>query len=191
MKNAIILHGTGSNPESFWHPYLKGELEKRNYHVWVPSLPNGDDPALSDCLLLVLETGVFSGETVVIGHSSGCPLALSVLQNINVQIRQTILVAGYARPKGEYKESEAILQDDYDWHKIRKNTRDIFFLNSDKDPWGCNDIEGRYMFDKLGGTLMILHGEGHMGSETYNQHYETFPFLIKLIELDEPLSRGE
>jgi predicted alpha/beta hydrolase family esterase len=93
-----------------------------------------------------------------------------------------ILVAGYARQKGERKVPELILQDDYDWKKIKKNVKEIIFINSDNDPWGCNDIEGRYMFDHLGGTQIILHGEGHMGSDTFKQPYKEFPLLVKLIE---------
>ena len=92
-----------------------------------------------------------------------------------------ILVAGYARQKEEFKNPEKILQNTYDWVKIKKNVNEIILINSDNDPWGCDDIEGRYMFDHLGGTLIIKH-EGHMGSDTFKQPYKEFPLLVKLIE---------
>ena len=38
------------------------------------------------------------------------------------------------------------------------------------------------MFDTFGGTLIIRHGEGHMGSNAMNQPYKEFPLLLKLIE---------
>ena len=180
MKNAIILHGTGCNPESFWQPYLKSELEKRDYEVWVPALPNADTPDLKEWLPTALQ-GNYTSETVLIGHSAGCPLILSVLENLEQPIKQAILVAGYARKKGSMEE-ELILQNDYNWEKIKNNVGDIVFINSDNDPWGCNDVEGRHMFDHLGGTLIIKHGEGHMGSEKFNQPYKEFPLLVKLIE---------
>jgi hypothetical protein len=42
MKNAIILHGTGCTPDSFWQPSIKAFLEKKGYSVWVPQLPDAD-----------------------------------------------------------------------------------------------------------------------------------------------------
>lgn len=59
---------------------------------------------------------------------------------------------------------------------------EIIFINSDNDPWGCDDKQGRKMFDKLGGTLIIRH-DGHMGSEKFNQPYREFPLVVKLVEV--------
>ncbi len=79
------------------------------------------------------------------------------------------------------KEAEPILQKKYDWNKIRENVKDIIFINSDNDPWGCDDKEGYYMFKNIGGTLVIRHGEGHMGSDKFNQPYKEFPLLESLL----------
>jgi len=179
MKNAIIFHGTGCNPDSYWQPYLKRELEKVGFEVSIPALPNPNRPDIAEWLPIALKEN-YSAETVLVGHSAGCPLVLSVLENLKNPVKQAILVAGYARLK-DPKYPEKILQDQYDWDKIRKNVDEIIFINSDNDPWGCDDVEGRYMFDQLGGTQIILHGEGHMGSTKYNQSYEEFPLLVKLI----------
>ena len=181
MKNANLFHGTGCNATSYWFPYLKRELERESYKVWVPNLPDADTPDIKKWLPAALK-GTYNSETVIVGHSAGGPLVLSILEHLNKPIRMAILVAGYARQKGERKVPELILQDDYDWKKIKKNVKEIIFINSDNDPWGCNDIEGRYMFDHLGGTQIILHGEGHMGSDTFKQPYKEFPLLVKLIE---------
>lgn len=190
MKNAIILHGTSCNPNSFWQPSIKKFLQKKGYNVWVPQLPNADKPNLKEQLLFILG-GEFNSETILIGHSAGCPLILSILENINVRISKAILVAGYARKLGKMekqslkkleKDAEPILQEKYDWNKIKKNVKDIIFINSNNDPWGCNDEEGYYMFKKLGGTLIIREGEGHMGSDSFNQPYKKFPLLEKLLD---------
>lgn len=183
MKNAIIFHGTGCNPNSFWQPYLKNELEKLGYSVSIPALPESNSPDIKKWLETALKE-TYTPETVIIGHSAGGPLTLSVLENITTPIKQAILVAGYARPKGE-KKPEKILQDSYNWGKIKSNVKNMYFINSDNDPWGCNDIEGRYLLDHLKGTLIIKKGEGHMGSDKMNQPYKQFPLLVKLIELGE------
>jgi uncharacterized protein len=180
MKNANLFHGTGCNSNSYWFPYVKRELEKKSYNVWVPDLPDTDFPDLTKWLPVALK-GIYTPETVIVGHSAGGPLLLGILEHIPVRINKAILVAGYARSKGDKKEPEKILQNIYDWKRIKKNVRDIIFINSDNDPWGCNDIEGRYMFDRLGGMLIIRH-DGHMGSDTFKQPYKEFPLLVKLIE---------
>ncbi|MFH1256455.1 MAG: alpha/beta hydrolase [Candidatus Diapherotrites archaeon] len=181
MKNAIILHGTGSSPESFWLPSIKAFLEKKGYSVWVPALPDADEPELSKWLPFVLKKGKFSGETILVSHSAGGPLLLSVLENSKVKVRKAILVAGYARGKGGKKYPEKILQKKYDWKKIKSHVKEIVFINSDNDPWGCDHIEGHYMHENLEGTLIILEGEGHMGSDKFRQPYKKFPLLEKLL----------
>jgi hypothetical protein len=40
MKNAIILHGTDNTPEGNWFRWLEKELERRDYKVWLPQLPD-------------------------------------------------------------------------------------------------------------------------------------------------------
>lgn len=182
MKNVIMLHGTGETPESFWYPYVKHELEQKGYKVLLPQLPHSDTPKLEFQLPFILQNGKFSNETVIIGHSAGVPLALSILENIDIKIKQAILVAGFITPLTEGKNGpNLILQKQYDWEKIKSHVADIIFIHSDNDPWGCGDVEGRKMFDNIGGMLIIRHGEGHFGSQTFKQPYKEFPFLINLV----------
>lgn len=181
MKNAIILQGAGETTESFWLPWLKKELEKKGYGVWLPQLPDNDDPKLEKNLPFVSDNGKFTEETIIASHSAGCPLALSVLENLKVQIKQAIFVAGYCSPLPGKDAANKILQDTYNWEKIKQHVKDIIFINAVNDPCGCDEKQGRKMFDNLGGTL-IINNEGHMGSDTFNQPYKEFPFLLKLID---------
>lgn len=182
MKNVVILHGTGETKDSFWFPWLTKKLEEKGYTVSLPALPDTDYPDIKKWLPVALKE-TFTSETILIGHSAGGPLQLSVLENIDVKIKQAILVAGYARPKSDNPKPEPILQDTYNWEKIRENVEDLIFINSDNDPWGCDDIEGRYMLDKIGkGKLIIMKGEGHMGSDSFKQPYKEFPFLLQVID---------
>ncbi len=184
MKNAIILQGAGETQSSFWLPYLKKELERGGYSVWLPQLPDNDNPNLKNTLPYVLKNGEFNKETVMVGHSAGVPFILSTLENIKVKIKLAIMVAGLIEPSTNDKSinnwQENFLQDKYDWKKIKANCKQFVFINAANDPWGCNDRQGRKMFDKLGGTL-IINEEGHMGSVKFNQQYKKFPLLVKLI----------
>ncbi|MDO8574826.1 MAG: alpha/beta hydrolase [bacterium] len=179
MKNAIILHGTGTRPNEFWFPYLKKELEVRGYNVWLPQLPNAEKPNIHDWLPFILKNGKFSNDTIIIGHSKGSQIILSILENINKKVKQVILVSGYAKLIPKDRKSEKLGKPN--WEKIKKHSQNFVFINSDNDPWGCDDKQGKIMFDNLGGTLIIRH-EGHMGSTTYKQPYKKFPLLLKIIE---------
>jgi len=182
MKNVIIFHGTGGSPNAYWIPWLAFGLEKRGYKVTVPSLPNPNKPDINEALPFVLNNLEFDEETVLIGHSSGSALILSVLENIKPKIKMAILVAGFYKqlPGGR----NGMIQEQYDWDKIKFHAGEFVFINSDNDPWGCDDQMGREMQQHLGGELIVMH-DGHMGSDSFNQPYREFPLLVELIEKGE------
>ena len=178
MKNASIFHGQGSTSQAYWHPWLRNELKNSGYNVWLPDLPDTDQPDLEKWFAFILHNGKFDNNTMLIGHSSGVPLILSILENIDVRIKKAVLVAGFIKPLGDTP--QPILQKQYDWKKIQEHCEEFIVINSDNDPWGCDDKMGKLIADNVGGKFIILH-DGHMGSETYNQTYETFPLLSELI----------
>jgi uncharacterized protein len=177
---AIIFHGTGGSPDSNWIPYIKEGLEKKGYEVVVPSLPNSDNPNLKDSLQMALALP-YDSDTILIGHSSGASLILSVLENIDAKVRQAILVAGFFEPLNS-PEPEPMVQEVYDWEKIKLHCQEFIFINSDNDPWGCTDKVGSALQERLGGKLIVATGQGHMGSEAFNQPYKEFPSLLSLIK---------
>ncbi len=183
MKNAIILHGVSSNPEQFWFPYLKTELEKKGYDTWVPQLPEADNPQLAIQLPWLKKHAVLTLDTIIIAHSSGVPLTLALLETIETPIHQAILVSGFIINK-KPRPPHIAKDEKYDWRKIRENAKHFVIINATNDPWGCNDEQGRKIFDHTGG-LLVINTEGHMGSESFNQPYKKFPLLVKLVELAE------
>ena len=182
MKNAIILHGIGSTPNNFWFPYVKSELEKKGYEVWVPQLPQPDNPDIDVYVPYILKQGVFTEETVIIGHSSGASIILAVLEKLEVRIDQTILVSAFLT-RGGKRPAKAVKpqEDDYYWKKIQANVEQFVIINSTNDPWGCDDTQGRKIFNRVGGSL-IVNNDGHMGSTYFKQPYKKFPMIVKLIK---------
>lgn len=185
MKNAIIIGGSGSDKNSFWYPYITKHLKDQKYQISFPQvtkLPNSKKSL--DAALQILLSEQFNQHTVLIGHSLGGPLALSTLERISSQIALTIIVAGFCRPtyiNGKKLPPPSILQAKYQWKKIKDNSKNIIYINSNNDPWGCNDKEGYYMWKKTGGNLTLLEDEGHMGSGSQNQPYKQFPLLKSII----------
>jgi hypothetical protein len=181
MKNAIILHGTKDKNTDFWFPYLKEKLEEKGFTVWLPQLPNSEVPNLRDNMSFVLENGTFTKDTVLIGHSSGAQLILSVLGELKTPIKQAVLVSGFAKELRATPEHEKNVLD-FKWDQIKGKSNQFIFINSDNDPWTCDDTQGRIMLNQLGGIQIIMHGEGHMGSTYFNQPYKEFPILACLIQ---------
>ncbi len=179
MNNAIILHGQSGTPDQFWYPWITQELQNIHWNVWTPQLPQPDKPTLSLQLPFVLNNGEFNEKTVLIGHSSGAALALSVIEALKTPIKRAVFVAGFVQLLSH--DEKNILKQSYDWELMKRNCGEFIFINSDNDPWGYDDTQGRLLLDKLGGTLVIPHSEGHMGSEVMHQPYKEFPLLLKLI----------
>lgn len=181
MKNVLIFHGTDESPNHFWYPWLVNNLRAQGIKTWIEQMPECDTPQISVWKKFALENAPMDTESILIGHSSGCPLILSLLETINFKIKKAILVAGFHRPIGSNPSCPLILQTDYDWEKIKSHCEEFVFINSTNDPLGCDEMQGKEMFEKLSGTLIIKQ-DGHFGSESYNQPYREFPLLLKLIE---------
>lgn len=177
--NAIIFHGTQCKPEDFWYQSVQRALEAKGYTVSLPYYEDMNRTPIAEFLPRILKEHSFDEETVLIGHSAGCPLILSILENIDVMIAQAILVAGFSSPLSPQAGTDVILQPSYDWEKIKAHTKDFVIINSVNDPWGCDDKQGRTMFDNLGGTL-IIKNDGHFGSSSKNQPYKEFPLLERI-----------
>ena len=179
MINAIIFHGTSENPDRYWYKWLGKELEKEGYEVDIPYYPILNREPIDSFLPKVLKQNEFNKDTVLVGHSAGAPLILSILERIQVRIAKAVLVAGFVVFPDNQME-DPILQETYNWEKIKNNVKEIVFINSVNDPWNCNDKQGRIMFNHLGGTQVILN-DGHFGSITKGQVYDTFPLLRTLV----------
>jgi len=176
-QRAILFHGTGSSPNDFWLPWLTRELQQRGIEVWAPQLPQADKPDLSVWTPWVMERAKFTPDTLIIGHSAGAPLILSLLQRTTVTIGKAVLVAGFINPIPNMPPDHPMLIQKPDWEKMRRQCRDFVFINSDNDPWGCLPAQGEAMRQKLGGTLVTMSGHGHFGSNIFKQPYPTFPLL--------------
>jgi predicted alpha/beta hydrolase family esterase len=162
-RRAIIFHGTGGSPAYCWYRWLEKQLTERGYQVELPHLPGINTEPISTFLPKVLASQTVDEDTVLIGHSGGAALLLALLEQVTVRVPMAVLVAGYSTPPND--DEEPVLQSDYDWAAIRSHVEDIYFLNSVDDPYGCDDRQGRALFDRLGGT-QIIRPEGHFETPT-------------------------
>lgn len=185
MKQAMLLHGTGGNgSDYFWFADTKNFLEDRGYRVWWPDLPNADSPDLETSYGYVhRHRPNLDADSIVIGHSSACPLILSILQRENLHIKQAVLVAGYYTAIDDVVSDKMIEKVDYDWPKIRHAADEIILINSDNDPWGCDAAQAKPVAEKLGARFILAAGQGHMGSENFHQPYREHLLVKQLLNV--------
>lgn len=178
MSHVIIFHGTGCKPSDFWYTWLKRKLERDGHTVELPHYPDVNREPVHTFIEKVMIAHTFTDDTILIGHSAGVPLILSILERIEVPIKRTLLVAGFVEQLQQAVE-EVILQPAYDWQKIKQQSNEFVLFNSVDDPWGCTDVEGRKIYDKVGGTF-IIRNDGHFGSSK-DPNYTEFPLLYNLV----------
>ena len=162
-RRAIIFHGTGAQPEWIWYPWLADRLRRRGYDVETPHHPGTNVEPIATFLPTVLAAHTFDEDTVLVGHSGGAALLLALLEHLDVTVAQAVLVAGYSTLPNDGP--EPVLQDAYDWQAIRSHVRELVFLSSVTDEFGCDAEQGRAMFDRLGGTL-VVRDDGHFTADT-------------------------
>jgi predicted alpha/beta hydrolase family esterase len=183
MKTVILVHGTGGNDKDyFWFADIQQHLEAHGYKVWWPLLPNADKPNLQDALsFLSSNMPDLDEHSVIIGHSSACPLILSLLERLEKPVAKAVLVSGFYQDINDEGYSPLMLQDSYNWQKIKAKAKEIYLLNSDNDPWGCTDQQARPAAQQLQAPLIVMFGQGHMGSGTFNQPYKKLPLVKQLV----------
>ncbi len=183
MKNALILHGTSGSPEGNWFAWLKTELEKIGYTVWLPQLPNCDRPNVHTYNEFLLNQGwEFNSESIIIGHSSGSVEILSLLQHLpeGIKVGSCYLVGSFKDNLGRDELSDLFLEP-FDFTLIKQRAAKFVFLHSDNDPY-CPLEHAEYLSQQTGGELIVVPGQGHFSIGTVGPQYKEFPLLLELIK---------
>lgn len=178
MRKAIILHGTSGNSQENWFPWLKNELEQANWDVWVPDLPDADEPNIKKYNRFIFSNlpWQLDKETILIGHSSGAVAALGLLQSLmpGTVVKKCILVGSFKDDLG-WPNLKGLFETPLDFEEIKTHCPHFLFIHSDDDPY-CPLDHAQYLSTELGGTLKVIPGQKHFSKET-DVSYVTFPLL--------------
>lgn len=181
MRNVFIFHGTGGHPKENWFPWLKQELEKKDFKVYIPQFPNPDKPMLEPWLKEMEKyKDKIDENTIFIGHSLGGMFVLRILERINKPIRAAIIISGSAGVKpikfyeGDYNFSNGF---DFDWEKIKSNAKRFVVFHSDNDPY-ISLGNGKLIAEKLGIELTFIPKAGHFNKEAGYTKFEKLLYDI-------------
>lgn len=166
MKRIIIVHRWSGSSQDDWRPWIKAELEKLNYEVIIPDMPNTDCPTIDKWVNELKEVvGIPDENTYFIGHSIGCQTILRYLEKIDIKVGGALFVAGWFNLENlEDKESEEIakpwIETPIDLEKIRTVLPKSILLISKDDPYGAFE-ENTKKFSEFVTNTCVFDYAGH------------------------------
>ena len=167
------MHGWGGSPEEGWRPWLKTELEKRGFEVYVPAMPDTNYPKLDAWLNQLAKTvGAPDERCFFVGHSLGCITILKYLEGLSdgQKIGGVVLVAGFTDMEIIVGEDENIdiisnfFKTGVDFEKVKSHCEKFVAIHSDNDPY----VPLRYgdiFKEKLNAEVIIKENMRHFSGD--------------------------
>ncbi len=181
MRNVLIFHGTGGNPQVNWFPWLKKELEKQRCQVFVPRFPHPKNHTLADWLNVLKKYEKYMNEeTILVGHSLGGLFLLRVLERLEKPVAAAFLVAAPIGLKTikYYVSDEKFSGFEFDWANIKNKAKHFTVYHSDDDPY-VSKRNGEGLAKHLGVDLTFIPNAGHFNTES---GYTKFDQLLEDIK---------
>jgi predicted alpha/beta hydrolase family esterase len=176
----VILHGTSASHESNWFPWLKGELESLGHEVWVPDLPDADEPNIATWNQFLLSGEYDFKDSVLIGHSAGSVEICGLLQELDdsKKLKAAILVGTFRGDLGW--DNLHGLNVPFDYDRIRQMAEKFIVLHSDNDPH-CPLDGAEWVAKQLDAEMIVFPGMGHF-SMSQDIRFSRLPELLEIIE---------
>lgn len=158
---AILVHGLMGHAENCWFPWMKQELDKAGIAAKSIDLPQPAFPIRDEWVETLVRAVKKPSETILIGHSLGCPTILYYLQQYAgaEPLPHVVLVAGFGRkflnPRVSHLQSKLLhwLDEPLDLAKIRPRSRKFTCLASTDDPL-VPYAESVWLAEQLGAELV-------------------------------------
>lgn len=186
MKKAVILHGKGSDHTSNWYAWLKDELEKQDWQVWLPDLPNWDQPNAKSGTDFLLSSGWDFNDSVIIGHSAGAVEILPLLQALpnSIKVNTAIIVGSFTKKLSEHPdwgELAGLFNEPFNFESIKTKAHQFIFVHSNDDPI-CPIEQAQELHAKLGGEFVLIPNAQHFSTTRSGSRFKKFPELLEIIK---------
>ena len=172
MRRVFIVHGWSGSPEEPLHKWLKSELEKLNFKVEVPTMPEADEPKIETWVPFINSiVGAVNQETFFIGHSIGCQAIIRYLETLpnDTKIGGAVFIAGWydvrnLETEEEWKIVGPWVKTSRNDDKIRQIINKAIAIFSDNDPFVAPENQKSW-HEKIGAKIVIEHNKGHFTEE--------------------------
>jgi hypothetical protein len=175
MKRVFIIHGWDGYPEEAWFPWLKKELESRNFSVFVPQLPKPDEPRINNWVPKLKEVvGEPDEQTFFVGHSMGCQTIARYLETLpeSKVVGGAVFVAGFFKRLTNLEDDDVVRSVADEWlttplnlKAVKAHLKKSVAIFSDDDPYVPIDNKEDFS-DILGSKIIVEHGKGHFSGST-------------------------
>lgn len=162
MKRVILIHGWQGQPGNHWKKWFKGTLIGKGIRVIEPVMPNHSNKPADWINKLAEVVGVPDMDTVLVGHSLGCPTIAGYLMNLseNKKVLGAVFVAGFVTKLDNYPDLSLFDFKKEEVEKARFHCDNFVSIVSDNDSDVPNEksIELNTLVD---GELIMEHNKGH------------------------------
>jgi uncharacterized protein len=186
MKRVFVVHRWEGRPDGDWYPWLKKELESKEYEVTVPEMPDTEEPNLESWVAKLRNVvGMPDKDTHFVGHSIGCQTIFRYLASLDsMKVGSVVCVGGWFFLKGlEDMDTEAIarpwLDTPVDFERVHTAANEIHALFSDNDYFVPLEINQALFQKKLGAKIVIEHEKGHF---TADDGVKKIPSLLQFFK---------
>lgn len=171
-KRVFIIHGWDGHPKEGWYPWLKKQLENKDFSVEVPEMPNPTEPVIEAWVShLTKVVGEIDENTFFIGHSIGCQTILRYLENLpeKEKVGGAVFVAGWfslTNLSGEEEKriAQPWLDTPINFARIKPHLNKGIAIFSDNDPLVPLDDQHTFQ-EKLGSDIVIQNQKGHFSGD--------------------------
>ena len=164
----FIIHGWGGWPGEGWLPWLKNELRKRDFIVYVPKMPNTNAPKINACVYKLRKLAKKADEnTYFVGHSIGAQAIMRYLEKLpkGKKVGGVVFVAGWTSltnlELGEINTAKPWLETKINFAKVKKSAKKFVAVFSNNDPYAPFSKNSKVFKQKLGAKIVIQHKKGH------------------------------
>lgn len=175
QKRVFLIHGWDGYPEEGIFPWLKKELENKNFTVYNPAMPEPLNPKIETWVSFLKEKiGVPDENTFLFGHSIGAQTILRYLESLDedIKVGGAVFLAGWFHLTNEAYETDddmkiakPWLETPLDWDKIKSHSDNFIAIFSDDDP--LIPISDAKIFEnKLEAKIITEHKKGHFSGSS-------------------------
>lgn len=149
---------------------MKKELEKREFKVFVPSMPDTNNPQMESWMSFLTKlVGEPDKNCYFVGHSLGCITILRYLESLkgDQMVGGVIMVAGFSYDleyPGYKGELSGFFKTKVNWRKVKKRCKKFIAIHSKDDQWV--PFKHSLLFkEKLGAELILEQNMRHFSGD--------------------------